>query len=68
MTAWTNANLESQERTDMFKELAALFRDKKLRSPVHKLVPFRDYQEAVSQALSFNGRKDLKYILDLTKS
>lgn len=68
MTAWTNANLKSQERTDMFKELAALFRDKKLCSPVHKLVPFCDYKEAVSQALNFNGRKDTKYILDMTKS
>lgn len=51
----------------MFEDLAALFRDKKLRSPPHKLVPFTNYQEAVAKALSFDGRTGVKYILDLTK-
>jgi len=68
MTAWTQANTESQERDDMFKDLATLFRDKKLQPPPHKLVPFCEYQEAISKALSFDGKTGIKYILDLTKS
>ncbi|EFN62703.1 Probable trans-2-enoyl-CoA reductase, mitochondrial [Camponotus floridanus] len=68
MTAWTQANTESQEREDMFKDLATLFRDKKLQPPPHKLVPFCEYQEAISKALSFDGKTGVKYILDLTKS
>lgn len=68
MTAWTNANTESKERVEMFNDLAGLFRDKKLQSPPHKLVPFCEYQEAVANALKIDGRTNVKYILDLTKS
>lgn len=68
MTAWTKGNMESQERVDMFKNLAGFFRDKKLQPPPHKLVPFREYQEAIAKALNFNGRTGVKYILDLTES
>jgi len=67
MTAWTKENIGSQKRKDMFEELANLFRDKKLQSPAHILVPFSNYQEAVAKALHFNGRIGVKYILDLTK-
>ncbi|KAL0129716.1 hypothetical protein PUN28_001761 [Cardiocondyla obscurior] len=68
MTAWTKANMESQERMDMFQNLAGFFRDKKLQPPPYKLVPFSEYQEAITKALSFDGRTGIKYILDLTKS
>jgi len=68
MTAWTKANMESQERVDMFKNLADFFKDKKLQPPPYKLVPFREYQEAIVKALSFDGRTGVKYILDLTES
>ncbi|XP_072760655.1 enoyl-[acyl-carrier-protein] reductase, mitochondrial [Anoplolepis gracilipes] len=68
MTAWTDANKESQEREDMFKNLATLFKDKRLQAPPHKLIPFCEYQEAIVKALSFDGRTGVKYILDLTKS
>lgn len=68
MTAWTKANMESQERVNMFKDLASYFRDEKLQPPPYKLVPFREYREAIAKALSFDGRKGVKYILDLTKS
>lgn len=68
MTAWTKANMDSKERRVMFDELGALFRQKKLKAPPHKLVPFSQYQEAVMNALSIDGRTGLKYILDMTKS
>ncbi|KAL6259903.1 hypothetical protein P5V15_009814 [Pogonomyrmex californicus] len=68
MTAWTKTNMESQERVDMFKNLASFFMNKKLQPPPYKLVPFCEYQEAIAKALNFDGRTGLKYILDLTKS
>ncbi|XP_012538713.2 enoyl-[acyl-carrier-protein] reductase, mitochondrial isoform X1 [Monomorium pharaonis] len=67
MTAWTKANMESQERVEMFNNLAGFFKDKKLQPPPYKLVPFCEYQEAIAKALSFDGRTGVKYILDLTK-
>lgn len=60
--------MESQERVDMFKNLVDFFRDEKLQPPPYKLVPFCEYQEAITKALSFDGRTGMKYILDLTKS
>lgn len=68
MTAWTKNNLNSKEREHMFSELGALFKEKKLKAPPHKLVPFCQYQEAVVNALSTDGRTGVKYILDMTKS
>lgn len=68
MTAWTKANMDSKERLDMFNELGTLFKQKKLKAPPHKLVPFSQYQEAVVNALSIDGKTGVKYILDMTKS
>lgn len=68
MTAWTKVNMESQEREDMYKNLADFFRNEELHPPPYKLVPFCEYEEAIAKALSFDGRKGVKYILDLTKS
>lgn len=65
MTAWTKANMESKERTDMFNDLANFYKDKKLQTPLYKLVPFDNYQEAISSAVNFNGRTGVKYILDM---
>lgn len=68
MTAWTKENMNSKERENMFNQLGILFRDKKMKAPPHKLIPFCQYQEAVINALNMNGRTGVKYILDMTKS
>lgn len=68
MTAWTKANMNSKERVDMFRELGILFGDKKLKAPPHKLIPFCQFQEAVLNALTIDGKTGVKYILDMTKS
>ncbi|XP_053972481.1 enoyl-[acyl-carrier-protein] reductase, mitochondrial [Hylaeus volcanicus] len=68
MTAWTKTNMNSKERIDMFNELGMLFKDKKLKAPPHKLVPFCEFQEAVMNALNLDGKTGVKYILDMTKS
>lgn len=68
MTAWTKANMESKERLNMFDELTTFMKDKKLRAPPHKLVPFCQYQEAIENALNTTGKAGMKYILDMTKN
>ncbi|XP_032670465.1 enoyl-[acyl-carrier-protein] reductase, mitochondrial [Odontomachus brunneus] len=68
MTAWTKENMESKERVDMFNDLANYYKDKKLQTPLHKLVPFDEYQEVIASAVKFDGRTGVKYILDMTKS
>lgn len=68
MTAWTKANMDSPKRQEMFKELGTLFKEKKLKAPPHKLIPFCQYEEAVINALSADGRTGVKYILDMTGS
>ncbi|CAD1470326.1 unnamed protein product, partial [Heterotrigona itama] len=60
MTAWTETNI--------FGELETLFKNKKLKAPPHKLVPCCQYQEAVINAIHTDGRTEVKYILDMTKS
>ncbi|EFN81722.1 Probable trans-2-enoyl-CoA reductase, mitochondrial [Harpegnathos saltator] len=68
MTAWTKENTESKERVNMFNDLALYYKEKKLQTPLHKLVPFNEYQEAIASATKFDGRTGVKYILDMTKS
>ncbi|XP_012267600.2 enoyl-[acyl-carrier-protein] reductase, mitochondrial [Athalia rosae] len=64
---WSKEHLESEERQLMYDELAQLHIAKKLKSPATKLVPFSNYQEAVSNALSLDGKTGVKYVLDMTK-
>lgn len=60
--------MESKERIDMFNDLADYYKNKKLQTPLCKLVPFDNYREAIASAVSFDGRTGLKCILDMTKS
>ncbi|KAK0175760.1 hypothetical protein PV327_009486 [Microctonus hyperodae] len=66
MTAWTKENSKSKIRTEMFNDLADLFASKKLKAPPYKLIPFLNYQEAVSNALKIDGKTGVKYILDMS--
>lgn len=66
MTAWTKANAESQERTEMLDDLASLFASKQLQAPPHKVLPLSQYQEAVTKTLQLDGKTGVKYILDLS--
>ncbi|XP_076621133.1 enoyl-[acyl-carrier-protein] reductase, mitochondrial [Colletes latitarsis] len=68
VTEWTKKNMHSKERIDMFNELGLLFKDKKLKAPPHKLVPFCQFHEAVMNALNIDGKTGVKYILDMTQS
>lgn len=66
MTRWTLKNAHSEERRKMIDELCSLFESKKLQAPPHKLVPFTQYKEAIGNALKFDGKTGVKYILDMS--
>ncbi|XP_066597564.1 enoyl-[acyl-carrier-protein] reductase, mitochondrial [Prorops nasuta] len=68
MTAWSETHKNTQEKEDMYKDLAALFIEKKLQCPPYKIIPFSQYQEAMVNTLKTEGKQGVKYILDLTKS
>ena len=46
MTEWTKNNRESQVQKDMWEFLATMIRKNLLRPPLHKLVPFEQFEEA----------------------
>ncbi|XP_060521532.1 enoyl-[acyl-carrier-protein] reductase, mitochondrial [Cylas formicarius] len=62
MTRWVKENVDSVERFEMFSELISLMMHDELRGPVHKLVSFDNYKEAVENALNLTGMTGKKYI------
>lgn len=65
MTRW-NDEASQSEKDKMISELVALMCEGKLKGPVHKLVKFDKYEEAVGNALSSHGFTGCKYILDFS--
>lgn len=63
MTAW-NEKANSTEKDQMMNELVTLMCENKLKGPVHKMVKFDNYEEALGNALSTKGFTGCKYILD----
>ncbi|GBP26932.1 Enoyl-[acyl-carrier-protein] reductase, mitochondrial [Eumeta japonica] len=54
MTAW-NEKAKDEDKDKMISDLIALMCLKKLQAPVHKMVKFESYQEAIGNALSPKG-------------
>lgn len=65
MTAWTKANSDTQERTNMFEEIGQLYENNELRASPYELVPFDEYRDVMKKALNANGKIGVKYILDM---
>uniref|UniRef100_A0A7R9H0L5 Enoyl-[acyl-carrier-protein] reductase, mitochondrial n=1 Tax=Timema poppense TaxID=170557 RepID=A0A7R9H0L5_TIMPO len=64
MSRWTKEHQGTQEQETMQRDIAQLLIDGKLRAPIHKLLPLRDYQEAINSTLNAKGFTGLKYIFD----
>ncbi|XP_039756202.1 enoyl-[acyl-carrier-protein] reductase, mitochondrial-like [Pararge aegeria] len=65
MTAWKEkASMDEKEK--MMADIVSLMCEKKLVGPVHKMVKFEKYEEAVGNALSSKGFTGCKYILDFS--
>lgn len=67
MTRWTEENASSPERQKMFNELIELMMQGKLRAPQHQMISFKNYKEAMENALRIQGFVGKKYILDFTQ-
>lgn len=63
MTAW-NDKANPEEKEKMMTELISLMCEQKIKAPVHKMVKFDQYEEAVGNALSSKGFTGCKYVLD----
>jgi mitochondrial enoyl-[acyl-carrier protein] reductase / trans-2-enoyl-CoA reductase len=63
MTAW-NEKASPVVKDEMMADLISLMCDNKLKGPVHKMVKFNNYEEALSNALNSKGFTGCKYILD----
>ncbi|XP_061718635.1 enoyl-[acyl-carrier-protein] reductase, mitochondrial [Cydia pomonella] len=65
MTKW-NEKADKAAKEEMMCDIVNLMCDKKLKGPVHKLVKFDNFQEAIGNALSSKGFTGCKYILDFS--
>ncbi|CAG9788709.1 unnamed protein product [Diatraea saccharalis] len=65
MTEW-NERASKAEKDKMSTEIINLMCEKNLKGPVHKMVKFNNYEEALGNALSSKGFTGCKYILDFS--
>lgn len=64
MTRWTKENFNTDLRWKMFNDIVEMMIKGDITTPVHKLVPFNEYQEALMNTVSVQGFAGKKYILD----
>lgn len=64
MTQWSKLNYDSPERTEMFEELIEMMKNCQLKSVQHSMVPFDNYLQALSNAMTTKGMAGQKFILD----
>lgn len=67
MTRWTRENIESPQRAEMFGDLVKFIQEGALRGPRAKIVPVKDFRNALATAMAFQGFIGQKFILDFTQ-
>lgn len=67
MSRWNKEHFHDEARFAMIEELIKWYLDGKLKGPVHYLVPFEKYQDALENALDIKGFASGKCILDFRK-
>lgn len=67
MTRWTQENPGSPKRKEMFEDLVNLMIEGKLKAPQHEMIDFRNFKEALENALRIQGFVGKKYILDFSR-
>ncbi|GAB0099976.1 Enoyl- [Sergentomyia squamirostris] len=68
LTRWTREHLNSPQREEMFRDLIAFIQAGEFQGPKAKIVPVRDYKDALANALAFQGFIGQKFILDFTQN
>lgn len=67
MNRWTTQNVNSPQRIEMLNDLIASIEKGTFRGPRAKIVPLKDFRDALKNALAFQGFIGQKLILDFTK-
>lgn len=67
MTRWSKENANSVDRFEMFSELISMMTSNELQAPVHEMVEFENYKEALLNTLTIKGMIGKKYILKFEK-
>lgn len=65
MTRWTRENKTSEERKQMFDNLAKYYCNGEMKAPEHQLIPMSNFTEAIMKASSVQGFVGCKFLLDL---
>lgn len=65
MTAW-NKRADAKQRDLMLDDITGMICEKKLKPPVHKMVKFDNFKEAIHSTLTSKGFIGCKYILDFS--
>ncbi|CAG4951931.1 unnamed protein product [Colias eurytheme] len=67
MTAW-NKNAPEVDKEKMLQEIIKLMLSKQLKAPIHKMVKFDNYQEALKNALTPQGFAGCKYLFEFGRN
>ncbi|XP_026321587.1 enoyl-[acyl-carrier-protein] reductase, mitochondrial-like isoform X2 [Hyposmocoma kahamanoa] len=63
MTRW-NMRADARQRDLMLDDITNMILEKKLKPPVHKMVKFDNFKEALNNTLTSKGFTGCKYVLD----
>ncbi|VVC92122.1 unnamed protein product [Leptidea sinapis] len=63
MTAWNHA-APATEKDKMIKDIISLMVSKQVKAPIHKMIKFDNFEEALKNAVSPQGFTGCKFILD----
>ncbi|KAJ9584395.1 hypothetical protein L9F63_021264 [Diploptera punctata] len=64
ITQWNKDHDRSPEQEEMLQDITCMYEADLLKPPIHKLVPFNNYQEALENTINPKGFSGVKYILD----
>lgn len=67
MTRWKEQRGKSPEAVAMFKELFDLIKCGQLKAPKHELIPYKNFGEALTNALNVQGYAGAKILLDFSE-
>lgn len=63
MTRWAKNPANNIERMEMFEELISMMTNNELQGPIHEMIDFENYQEAIVNTLNSEGMIGKKFIL-----
>ncbi|XP_055372499.1 enoyl-[acyl-carrier-protein] reductase, mitochondrial [Condylostylus longicornis] len=66
MTRWSEENFDNPKRKEMLNEICNLLELKKIKAPIHQIIPLKEFKTAMSEAMAFKGFTGKKFILSFS--